>query len=620
MITRKNTSLVATILALGLLAPPARAGALLDSYWPLNDGDYKVFVYGDKELTIEVSGYFSGEYEISMDSDDGSGSEWHSKTDGGDYLSMVESGWIDVSLEPEVLILDDNLLRGGGSRTTSTTVDQTGVEDYPATFTVKVSMAGSVTVPAGTFADCRNITVTEKAKVPGYGNVSVQAMTAVLAPRVGMIKKLVRPGVWASLQSGTVGGVDVRELAGGQTDTITVIIDGQGSVTPDLNGQSLQIGKSYTLTAKPALGHVFAGWSGDVESASPVLTFVMEEDMYVEASFIPNPFAALKGTYNGLIVDYGETPDGYGAFTLTVTDKGAYSMKLTLGGKPLTASGQLDGDASASRTLPLPGLGQATLGLWFEDSDAVGGELTIGDWTAYLSGDRPYFDGKTRIAPQAGQYTIVFPGDEQSASAPAGSGFGTLTVDKAGKLRFAGTLADGTKVTHASTVSRDDHWPFYLPLYAGKGCIISWLEFDSEDGGGISGDVTWIKPRLATSKYYPAGFYSELEALGSRYTPPAKGAKILDLTEAQLVLSGGNLAEPLVIPFTLDANNKVTAQGNQKLTLTFTPATGAFNGSAVNPATKKPIAFSGVVRQSEVAAEGFFLGADQSGLAVIRAR
>src|SRR5262245_17242943 len=40
-----------------------------------------------------------------------------------------------------------------------------------------------------------------------------------------------------------------------------------GSLTPFLDSQLLEVGQSYTLRAIPAPGSVFAGWGGDVRSA-----------------------------------------------------------------------------------------------------------------------------------------------------------------------------------------------------------------------------------------------------------------------------------------------------------------------------------------------------------------
>src|SRR5262249_47272353 len=78
------------------------------------------------------------------------------------------------------------------------------------------------------------------------------------------------------------------------TAPLVLQIAGLGTVSPNLNGAQLQVGKTYTLHAKPGAGQVFAGWSG-IASQSPALTFVMQPSLTLAASFVPNPFLPVKG-------------------------------------------------------------------------------------------------------------------------------------------------------------------------------------------------------------------------------------------------------------------------------------------------------------------------------------
>ena len=210
----KNITRTVTISGFILAATAAISGPVTDSYWPLHNGDYKTFVYQKtKELTLDVASAGGNQYEVSFDAgDDGSGYEIHAKTSTGILMEELGVGWTTVAVDPGIFLMDDTLLQNGGSHTTSTTVSQTGLDDYSATFTIKIAKLGSVTVPAGTFTDCRSFTVTEKATIPGYGKRTATAMTVILAPRVGLIKKLVKSGMWAELSSGMVGGVDVRNV------------------------------------------------------------------------------------------------------------------------------------------------------------------------------------------------------------------------------------------------------------------------------------------------------------------------------------------------------------------------------------------------------------------------
>jgi len=71
-----------------------------------------------------------------------------------------------------------------------------------------------------------------------------------------------------SSTASTTFQVTVNELS----SQLSLTKNGQGTVTPDLNNTTLVIGKSYTVTAKPATGYEFGGWTGSIVSSSPTLT------------------------------------------------------------------------------------------------------------------------------------------------------------------------------------------------------------------------------------------------------------------------------------------------------------------------------------------------------------
>ncbi|NVN89815.1 MAG: putative Ig domain-containing protein [Desulfuromonadales bacterium] len=189
----------------------ARAGIALETYWPLYGGDQKVFSYGAESLAMTVSDYEVNQYKIQYQTATDMGYEIHQI--GSDKIQVVlaKTGYILISFNPYINLLNESVVLNGGTITTQTTVTQRYAGSYPATFTVVVEMAGAVTVPAGTFTNCRSISVQKVATIPGEGTVNVSFMTAILAPGVGIIRKLVSPGTWAELVSGTVHGIDVTK-------------------------------------------------------------------------------------------------------------------------------------------------------------------------------------------------------------------------------------------------------------------------------------------------------------------------------------------------------------------------------------------------------------------------
>ena len=66
-----------------------------------------------------------------------------------------------------------------------------------------------------------------------------------------------------------------------------------------------QGGQLEAVTAAPNAGYIFATWTenGAVVSGSASYAFTLRGDQDLVANFIPNPFPAISGAYNGLFCD-----------------------------------------------------------------------------------------------------------------------------------------------------------------------------------------------------------------------------------------------------------------------------------------------------------------------------
>jgi uncharacterized repeat protein (TIGR01451 family) len=398
---------------------------------------------------------------------------------------------------------------------------------------------------------------------------------------------------------------------------LTVSVSGDGSLAPDYTGTGFkQVGASYTITAIPGFGNALTGWTGGLTSSANSLTFTMRAGLVLQANFAPIPYTQTNGTYYGLFYPTnGITHAQSGAITLTTAAKRNFTAKLQIAGASYSISGQFDPTGVWSKD-NIPRLKQSSLNvqLVMRGTDALLGSVSAADWTAAIIADRAVYDGKKSFAPQMGQYTLVIAGTNGSTLLPAGYGYGTLAVSAAGKTTFAGSLADGTKLSQSAVVGAIGQCPLYIPLYQGKGSLLSWLAFNGAQD--LGGGLAWSKPNLPTSKYYPAEFSWLTSVSGAAYHPPGKGTNVLGLTSSSLTLTleGGNLSRTVTSQFTLDANNQAKDANGKKVNVTFTPATGLFKGSVPNPdAPRKTVSFNGVVLQNQTNGWGYFLGTNQSG-------
>ena len=400
---------------------------------------------------------------------------------------------------------------------------------------------------------------------------------------------------------------------------LSVATNGIGKVTPQLDGKYLEIGKRYIVTALPGVGQVFSNWSGSLGTNSPRLSFLMQTGLVLRANFVPNPFIPVKGTYNGLFHDTNVVlHESSGFFTALVTDRGTFTGSLQSNGKRLPLTGQFDLEGMVIKTVPRPGTNALTVELQLDLSngtDQITGRISDGIWEAELVADRAVFSALTNPATNyAGKYTLVIPGDANAAASPGGDGFGTASVDKAGSVTFSASLADGTATTQRVPVSKDGHWPLYGSLYGGRGSILSWVRFDPEPTNGFEGALTWIKPALPLTRYYPGGFTNETSVIGSRYVPPVGVTnRVLTFTNGLVGFTGGNLMQPFTNDVTLRLNNKVTNGSSNKLVLTIVPATGLFNGTAMTPDTGRTIVFKGALLQRQDFGAGYFLDTNRIG-------
>jgi lysyl endopeptidase len=322
-----------------------------------------------------------------------------------------------------------------------------------------------------------------------------------------------------------------------------------------------------------------------------------------------------RGLYNGLFAQTdGAALESAGFISIVTAASGKFSGSLHLSGAKYAFSGQFDANGAAQILVNRPGLSEWTLSLQLDAADTghLTGSLTDGVFISPVDAGLATFSAKTNAAPEFGHYNILMSSaNDDAAVAPVGYSFISVVVDKNGKVKATGTLADGSRLAATASLTKDGRWPFFITPYAGKGFCLGWISF--ADSAQVGGSLTWIKPSSATGKFYPAGFAISPTTSGSIYAPPVAGTSVLNAPTATLTVSGGNLADAISIPISISANNKVTTTSTNKLALTISASSGAVAGKLVLPGIAKPLVFKGLVDQHQNIAGGFFLGTNQAG-------
>ena len=328
-----------------------------------------------------------------------------------------------------------------------------------------------------------------------------------------------------------------------------------------------------------------------------------------------DPLYALRGTYRGLFEPTNHfVSQAMGAVTLTLTPLGGFSGRLQTG----SGSYSLRGTFGATGDVEVPAHGAGTnelkLSLHLDlgnGTERITGTVTGEGWSAGLLADRAVFAGSGGPAPQAGRYTLAFPGKSGSVLEPAGTSYATVRVTPAGRVELLAMLADGSRVTQSSAVSKYSQWPLFIPLNRGQGFVQSWVTFTNRSGSDLSGTVSWVRQPGGTGGY-TNGFGFPTPLLGSTYERPKAGQSALGFGLLALVLDWGSPEQSLTNEFTLGSHYKLSVPA-QQLRLSLNPATGLFRGSLVAPSGVEPLVFGGVVLTRQEQGQGWFLEGGLSG-------
>ncbi len=299
------------------------------------------------------------------------------------------------------------------------------------------------------------------------------------------------------------------------------------------------------------------------------------------------------GTYGGLFYEQDAARvQSSGGFNLSVSTSGKYSGTLQMPAGKLAFSGKFGTWCQATNLIARKKTNGLVLSFSIGSSNQVLGTVSDGTWTSSLYGERNGFK-PANYGLTAGKYTVVVPGI-RIATNSLGHSFGTLTLSTAGGLHFAGTLADGTKVSQGATVSEYGNWPLFIPSYSGQGLVMSWIALTNVSGNALSGSLNWIKPPSAKSHVYQDGLAVQRPVMGAFYSMGTN--PIPTAADASLLLGGALLG----------------SSTNQLVSLRFSKANGLFTGQLRDNVGGKPVAFEGAILQNFSLGYGFVLGTNLS--------
>ncbi|HVZ16412.1 MAG TPA: hypothetical protein VG897_04800 [Terriglobales bacterium] len=315
--------------------------------------------------------------------------------------------------------------------------------------------------------------------------------------------------------------------------------------------------------------------------------------------------AAVAATYNGLFYDTNTVALGSsGSVSIKTTAKQTYSAKLAMGGRSYSFSGAFTNGA-ATATVKRGGQNSlsVSLKLGAANGEPISGTVTDSahSFVALLEADQAGYSKSSPVAAKKLTFAIW-----PAATTNAGYGFGTLKQDTAGNVQWAATLADGTKVSQSTTVAKSGFWPMYASLYSGSGSIINWMQFNSGWGTDMGTNIFWFKPATRT-KALTGAFAGQMIVRGWNYAAPVSGGSALGFTSGNLVLNNGT-GSPRTYALSVDSRGRVTSAKTNKLSLTITASTGLFQGSTLDPASRKPVSFQGVLVNGGTNGLGVFFG------------
>ncbi|MCB1210390.1 MAG: right-handed parallel beta-helix repeat-containing protein [Verrucomicrobiales bacterium] len=443
-----------------------------------------------------------------------------------------------------------------------------------------------------------------------------------------------------------------------------VIVTGSGTVTNGFSPTSIrQVGKPYTLTARPGRGAIFHSWAILTDSSpadfgipdgaleQPTLTFIHRPGLVLRAIFINNFYtvSGFNGGFTGPIVPNAFLPDrppagagledgtrdglsttGCGSFR--VLSSGAFSGTLKLDGLTLRVAGTFDANGNArfgrgrvlSLSIPRKDNTSLSFSAYILSSTIFGtvtqfdqsGVTAVSDLPAVLNHSAQLPVPADRLAANNGTALYnanITPPTPGLVPLPEGYGFLQLRLSRNGSLRITGVLADGTALTQSTFLTVDSGFSIFAQLYGKKGFFFNHSFIVSHPSDILPAPGKWMRPVL-DSQHFPLGWPDPISVTptGHLYTygssnPVKPGLPPIDADgNAQfVVLASGRLSQSYLVG--IEDNGRVTAFPTDRTSrFSINRSTGLVSGFFTAPDGTRP-AVRGAIDQTLDGPIGFFL-------------
>lgn len=386
-----------------------------------------------------------------------------------------------------------------------------------------------------------------------------------------------------------------------------ITMEGEGAFSPDYGKQSLEIGKTYPITAFPKPGYEFVEWSGERHTDLETIRFTMKADLKLHAVFKKLPPIDWEGSFAGLAQN-PEQPGLTPAFVgVDVDGKGRYTAQLKNAHGTSTIKGQFQRRIPQELEFEHPEGVPNLLVMEYDPENSrnvISGAWRSKEGTLEIMAER--ISSKTTREQLAGNYTFTL-ADRAQSGAP---GYGSFSISSKGDLKSTLHLGDGSKITTADILtSQNGLWTIHATTE--EGVLFGWARFKSDE----------ISDCFGTLQFHPHSMTQapkNYSLLGSKFNRPSRSQPLFTTNQHLLAVHGEDLPNPIALPVELDSRNRLSIPNvGRDWRVKIDSNSGLFEGEFPHPLSGEQIEFNGALLQKAATGTGTFKVGEKTGTVVI---